>query len=343
MQHGLSMHAGSTQQNVVSYEIALKSKKQIAVRTHAFTFEKPEGFHFNAGQHVRMSLIDPSETDAEGNKRFLTIASTPQEADLVFAMRMRDTAFKRVLGRMQPGAKVRIDIMLHAQHKSFMLDKDASKPAVFLIGGIGIVPAYAIIKDAMQRKLPHTILLFYSNRRPEDAPFLDELQAIAKQNPSFKLVATMTEPEKSATGWQGETGVINQAMLKKYINDLDSPIYYIAGLSGMVNAMKKVLADASVSKDSIRAEDFSGFKMHIMTRLPITWKNRLPFIVTIVVVAVIVAIGMHVVLGAPTHTAGHGANIFSFGSIVIHFVVLSVGAFVLFKSGHLSKRGARSI
>jgi ferredoxin-NADP reductase len=339
MQHGPSMHTGSAQQNVVSYKIALKSKKQIAVGTYAFIFEKPEGFHFNAGQHVRMSLINPPETDAEGNKRFLTIASTPQEADLMFAMRMRDTAFKRVLGRTLSGDKVRIDIMLHAQHKSFTLDADPSIPAVFLIGGIGIVPVYAIIKDAMERKLPHAILLFYSNRRPEDAPFLDELQTIAKQNPSFKLIATMTEPQKSATGWQGETGVIDQAMLERYVDDLNAPTYYIAGLSGMVNAMKKMLMDADVSKDSIRAEDFGGLKMHIMTRLPITWKNRLPLIATAVAVAVPLAVAMHFIIGVPTHTASHGANIFSFESIVIHVVVLSIGAFALFKSGHLFKRG----
>jgi ferredoxin-NADP reductase len=337
------MHASGAQQNVVSYDIALKGKKQIAVGTYAFTFEKPEDFHFNAGQHVRMSLIDPPETDAEGNKRFLTIASMPQEPNLMFAMRMRDTAFKRVLGHMQPGDKVRIDIMLHAQHKSFTLDADASKPAVFVIGGIGIIPAYAIIKDAMERKLPHKIFLFYSNRRPEDAPFLDELQTIAEQNPSFKLIATMTEPQKSATDWQGETGVIDQVMLKKYIDDLDSSVYYIAGLSGMVNAMKKVLADAGVNKDNVRAEDFSGFKMHIMTRMPITWKNRLPLIAAAVAMAAIIAVAMHIIIGAPTHTAGHGANLLSFESLAIHSVVLAAGAFVLFKPGHLFKRGARNI
>ena len=81
------------------FEIALKGKKQIAEGTMAFVFEKPNGFHhFRAGQHIRMTLINPSETDSEGNGRFFSLASTPQDADLVIAMRMRDTAFKRVPG-----------------------------------------------------------------------------------------------------------------------------------------------------------------------------------------------------------------------------------------------------
>jgi ferredoxin-NADP reductase len=45
-----------------------------------------------------------------------------------------------------------------------------------------------------KEKLPHRIFLFYSNRRPEDAPFLDELQALKKENPNYKLVASITEP-----------------------------------------------------------------------------------------------------------------------------------------------------
>ncbi len=63
--------------------MALKSKKQIAEGTMAFTFERPEKFKFKAGQHIRMTLIDPPATDDEGNSRFLSIASTPQDTDLV--------------------------------------------------------------------------------------------------------------------------------------------------------------------------------------------------------------------------------------------------------------------
>ena len=252
---------GSMSEKRVAYEVALYGKQQIAEGTYAFTFEKPEGFHFKAGQHVRMTLIDPTETDAEYNSRFLTMASTPQEPDLVFAIRMRDTAFKRVLSRMRPGEKVLIEMLLESPHGSFVLHEDASRPAVFIVGGIGIVPAYSMIKDAIQRSLPHRMFLFYSNRRPEDAPLLVELQNLAEQNSSFELIATITEPEKVAQSWQGETGFIDRAMLEKYVDDLKSPIYYVAGLPDMVGAMQTVLAEVGVSNENIRAEEFAGFEL----------------------------------------------------------------------------------
>ena len=315
---------------LASYEVALKSKQQIAEGTYAFTFEKPKDFTFKAGQHIRMSLINPPETDAEGDKRFLTMASTPQEPDLRFAMRMRDTAFKRTLSRMQPGEKVLIQKRLgDSPHGSFVLHDDVTKPAVFVIGGIGIVPAYAMIKDATERKLPHKLFLFYSNRRPEDAPFLADLQSLAKQNPNFTLIATMTEAEKSAQSWKGETGLIDQAMLKKYLPDAQAPIYYAAGLPEMVSAMKKLLAEAGVTEDNIRAEEFTGFNLNELPDSP-TSKTK-NYFVGIAVAAVIIMLVL-------VHTGAFGSlshmtllNAFSFTNPLSYLLVVLLLAVVAFK------------
>ena len=47
----------------------LKDRKEVAEGTMAFRFEKPSGWTFKAGQHLDMTLLDPSETDSEGNVR----------------------------------------------------------------------------------------------------------------------------------------------------------------------------------------------------------------------------------------------------------------------------------
>lgn len=270
-----------------SFEVSLKGKKQIAESTWAFVFEKPDGFRFKAGQHVRMTLINPPETDGEGNSRFFSLASTPQEPDLIVAMRMRDTAFKRVLGCMKIGDKVLVQMLLDAPHGTFALHDDPSRPAVFLVGGIGIVPAFSMIKDAVERELPHRIFLFYSNRRPEDASYLEELQKLAEQNPSFKLIATMTEAEKSAKSWTGETGRIERSILAKYVGDLLSPIYYISGLPEMVSGMKAMLGDSGVGEESLHAEEFTGFNLNeIRNVVGQPWQK--PVLIAAAVLAVIV-------------------------------------------------------
>ncbi len=241
--------------NMPTYKVKLKRREEVAEGTMAFYFEKPASFEFKAGQFLNYTLIDPPETDAEGNLRTFSIASAPWEEDLMLSTRMRDTAFKRVLKRVPPGTAVKID----GPFGSFTLHVDAARPAVFLAGGIGITPFRSMILHATRNKLPHRLFLFYSNRRPEDAAFLDELQQLEKENANYKLVATMADMEKSQRAWHGETGFIGKEMLSKYVNDLGTPIYYSAGPPAMVAAMRQLLSGTGVSEDNIRTEDFAGY------------------------------------------------------------------------------------
>jgi len=237
------------------YKTVLRSKEEIADGTMAFHFEKPGGFVFKAGQFGDFTLINPGETDAEGNIRGFSLASAPYESDLMFATRMRDTAFKRVLRTLEIGTEVSLD----APYGSFTLHNNPRTAAVFLTGGIGVTPVRSIVLQAAHDKVPHKIFLFYSNRRPEDAAFLHELMEIQEKNPNYTFIGTMTEMEKSDRKWNGETGYINKAMLEKHIGDLTLPIYYVAGPASMVTALRKTLNEAGVDDDNIRTEEFSGY------------------------------------------------------------------------------------
>ena len=240
---------------MAKYTTKLNERRDVAEGTMAFHLEKPAGFQFKAGQYVNVTLIDPPETDAEGNTRSFSIASAPFEADLVVATRMRDTAFKRVFRTRSLKSEVRIS----GPFGSFTLHTDASRPAVFLVGGIGITPFRSMILQAAKDKLAHKLYLFYSNRRPEDAAFLDELQKAEKQNPNYQFIGTMTDIRKPKRPWQGETGHITHEMLTKWIRDSNVPIYYTAGPPGMVAALRQMLTISSIGNDDIRTEEFTGY------------------------------------------------------------------------------------
>lgn len=220
-----------------------------------FHFEKPEGFVFKAGQNADWTLINPPETDAEGNKRTFSFVTSPGYEVLGFATRMRDTAFKRNLKNMPEGTEVELE----GPYGDMTLHSDASKPAIFLAGGIGITPFMSMSWDSAVRKLPHKIFLFYSNRRPEDAPFLDELLDIEKENPNFKSIATMTDMEKSKEMWAGETGYITKEKIAKYVPDFNNAIYYLAGPPAMVAAMRKMINEAGILDDYVKTEEFAGY------------------------------------------------------------------------------------
>ena len=130
---------------------------------------------------------------------------------------------------------------------------------MFLAGGIGITPFLSIVRQADRDRLPQKLYLFYSNRRPEDAAFLDTLQTLETTNPNFRLICTMTEMSKSTKEWKGETVLIDKEMLSRHLPTLQGPIHYIAGPPTMVAAMRQTLVGAGVEEDDIRAEEFAGY------------------------------------------------------------------------------------
>jgi ferredoxin-NADP reductase len=237
------------------HEVQLTRRVTVAEGTMAFHLARPTGFQFRAGQSLTISLVDPPAMDGKGATRTFTIASAPHEAELMIATRMRDSTFKRVLGSAPAGTPLRID----GPNGEMVLHDDSARPAVFLAGGIGITPFLSIARHAARERLPHSIYLFYSNRRPEDAAFLAELQGMEKVNPNYHLIATMAEAEKSARAWAGETGFIRRDMLERHLPDTASPVYYFAGPPAMTAAMQEMLQGIGIVEDAMRYEEFYGY------------------------------------------------------------------------------------
>ncbi len=227
----------------------------MAEGTTAFWFDTSgSDFVFEAGQNADFTLVDPPKTDAEGNTRTFSFASSPGHRDsFMIATRMRPTAFKDSLRSLPLGAAVRVA----GPNGNMVLHEDAGRPAVLLAGGIGITPFRAMLEWATEERLPHRITLFYSNRTPAATAFLDDLNGWASSNPNLRIVPTVTESQ--GAGWHGEKGRIDEAMLRRHVGDLLQPIYYLAGPPSAVMGLRKLLLDKGVRRDAIRLETFSGY------------------------------------------------------------------------------------
>jgi ferredoxin-NADP reductase len=252
----------STAANSPGQVLKLNSRRVVAERTMAFEFDKPPGFVFKAGQFAEIAWVDPIETDAEGNARAFSIASAPHEEHLVFTTRLRDTAFKRVLQKAPLGTLAKLE----GPFGDLTLHNNVSRPAILLAGGIGITPFRSIIRRAAHEKLPHKLFLFYANRRPEDAPFLEELSDVETENTNFVFVPTMTAVSRLQRAWTGETGHFSPEMLTRHLTKIASagahtarPIYYVAGPPAMVKGGRAMLNDAGIDDDDIRTEEFGGY------------------------------------------------------------------------------------
>jgi ferredoxin-NADP reductase len=197
----------------------------------------------------------PPDTDAEGNTRGFSISSAPREGAIVITTRLRDTAFKRSLQEFRLGTKVKIegpfgDLRLHR----------AARPAVLLAGGIGVTPFRSILVETIgSGPLPYRIVLFHANRHPEDAAFADEFRALTRKDSNLSFVPTMTGMAGSKQTWAGEQGHIDPEMLKRHLDGVIDPIYYIAGPPAMVQGLRTMLVTSGVDEDVIRIEEFTGY------------------------------------------------------------------------------------
>jgi ferredoxin-NADP reductase len=222
--------------------------EQIADGTFAFSFERPEGFEFIAGQFVEIALEDLSPSDPF---RSFSIASAPCESDMMIATRLRHSGFKQTLHSITPGLDVQVD----GPYGRFGLREDDGLPHVLIAGGIGITPFRSMIVEAATKGMREPILLFHANRDPSGAPFSAEMTGLSEGESDFQFVPTLTRP---AADWSGETGYVDVAMLSRYV-DIANAKFYVSGPPAMVRSAIVMLGTAEVAKDRIFHESFEGY------------------------------------------------------------------------------------
>lgn len=234
------------------YQLKLISRREVARNTIEYHFEKPTGFNFIPGQYGGFTLVNPPLTDAAGITRRFSLLSTPDDNDIAIVTRIQSSAFKQVLKDMPLQSIVKFA----GPTGNFVLHNDIPTPAVFIAGGIGIVPFYSIIKHACRHLPQQKMILFYGNQQVADAAYLTDFIELQQQHPSFTFVPTMADAD---TTWQGECGYVTDSLIRKYVKDIHAPIYYICGSGGMVAAIRELLVEMGIEETNIRVEDFPGY------------------------------------------------------------------------------------
>jgi ferredoxin-NADP reductase len=231
--------------------ITLKDRKVIRNNNIAMWFDrKGSDFSFEPGQYARITLLEPIYEDKEGNSRLFSVASSPKKDYVMFTTRALDSAFNKNILEMPIGAKAEISDF----GGNTVLHKDATVPAVFLIGGIGITPVRCMVEYIVTENLPYTAYLFYSNPTASSMAFFDEFIGWEKECEGFKFIPTIDDRNDST--WKYNFGYINKEMLLKNITDVLKPIYYIVGPTAMVESMEKLLLELNVNLNNIKLEKF---------------------------------------------------------------------------------------
>lgn len=238
----------------MEYKLTLIRIEEVADGTRMFVFGKPDGFSFEAGQYVALKIESERlvEPDVRGGVRSFSIASAPGDDELCFVMREGITGFKKTMWDLKPGDTIGCT---KAVGHCTVPEADG-KTIVILSGGVGIAPARAMVRDAVNRNDTRGYALFYSNRELKDAAFHEDLKAVSLEG--FRYVYTLTDTENAPTEPGEERGYITAGMIRKYLPEWRDSHYYVIGAPAFAEAMKAMLISAGVGEEDIKIDPFTG-------------------------------------------------------------------------------------
>ena len=234
-----------------TYSIVCKKKEQIASGIYEIVFSKPEGFSFKPGQFV-MFEVPLIENPADIQKRAYSIASSPDEPDLLFVIKLikGGRASRWVDEVLEEGTEVKMQGPMGV----CTMEPDASRNYLFIATGSGVAPCRSHITDMIHQKNPAVpITLLFGVVRSEDLFWAEYFDQIASWNPSFRFIPTLLFPDPK---WKGKTGKI-QDMVPALVSDTEKTDVLICGSSEIVNEVENICVDKlGIPKKNVHAEGF---------------------------------------------------------------------------------------
>jgi ferredoxin-NADP reductase len=204
-----------------------------------FVVEEVSSFDFAAGQFI--SVREP-----RGDKfitRAYSIASPPRG----------NNTFDLCLNRVDEGfmsnylcdREIGETAHFHGPHGLFVM-KPEMEDLVFISTGTGVAPFRSMVHrlfgqdgSGQQRHNGRQIYLVYGTRYPEDVYYREEFEQLAREQPNFHYVATLSRPPET---WRGAHGYV-QEHVRQIVGQRKDMHAYICGLNEMVSSVRKLLVE----------------------------------------------------------------------------------------------------
>lgn len=205
--------------------------------TKRFVFNRPPDFAFSPGQGVELAIDLP---DWRELKRPFTPTSLPGDAVLEFTIKgyPEHNGMTRKLHTLRPGDKLTLS-------EPFGTIRYRG-PGVFIAGGAGITPFIAILRQLAQDDTLDGHSLIFSNKRPADIMYEQELMAYLGERCCFTCTA---EP---VAGY--ESSLLDQAFLAARVDDFEQN-FYVCGPPGFMDAVTAALKALGARPQSLVFEE----------------------------------------------------------------------------------------
>lgn len=128
-------------------------------------------------------------------------------------------------------------------------------PLFLVAGGSGIAPLMAMIRHHAHSAKKVPIRLLYSSRSYEDVIYREELERLARNDSSLRVIHTLTR--RQPQNWTGYRRRIDRAMLTETAwQTAENPLIFVCGPTTLVETVATYLQELDYESGRIKTERF---------------------------------------------------------------------------------------
>jgi len=203
------------------------------------------------GQHVDIRL---TAEDGYQAQRSYSIASPPEDELLTLTVERVDNGevSPYLAGDLRAGDQFELRGPIGGY---FVWTVATRGPLCLIAGGSGIAPLMAMLRHRARRKVRTPALLLYSSRSLEDIIYREELDEMARRDPDFRVVNTLTR--KQPEGWLGHRRRIDKALLAEACFPPEqNPNIFVCGSTPLVEDASRFLVELGHDPLTVKTERF---------------------------------------------------------------------------------------
>lgn len=211
-----------------------------------------EGFTFEPGQFGWIGFGRTPFAPTQHPISFSSNGDIPShDGTVAFTIKRLGDWSREIVPAVKPGTRAWID----GPHGVFTIDREEGAGFVFIGGGVGITPLYAMLQALDTRGDVRPVFLFHAANDYDDLTFREELAVIAERMPNLTLVDVLL---RASEGWEGERGFVTADILMRHLPPrlFRRFQYFICGPTPLMDSMEQVLPEIGVPADRIHTERF---------------------------------------------------------------------------------------
>jgi ferredoxin-NADP reductase len=232
--------------------LTLTRQTRLTPRTVEVAFRADRPVRFRPGQYVELTVPHP-RPDARGTRRVFSVSSAPSADELTVALTVpeRASTFKRALGALPVGARVRATGL----GGDFVLPADPARPLLLVAGGIGVTPFASHLAALAAAGERRDVVLVYAVADHAELAYAEPLTAAGAR---VLVLSSTAAQDGLPAGWVhlGERRLTAE-VLAEAVPDAGARDAYVSGPPAMVDRTRALLRRAGVRR--VRTDAFSGY------------------------------------------------------------------------------------